>query len=147
MPSTHTNLHYHIVFSTKERLPLITDDWKDRLHAYLGGIVKTQEGVPLAIGGINDHAHLLVGLKSSHRLDYFIRDVKADSSKWVHLELGKKFEWQKGYGAFTVSPNAVENVKNYVIHQPEHHKRKTFKEEYVELLEASGTEYDEKFLW
>jgi len=147
MPSTHTNLHYHIIFSTKERFPLITDDWKDRLHAYLGGIVKTQNGVPVAIGGINDHVHLLVGLKSSHRLDYFIRDVKADSSKWAHSELRKKFEWQKGYGAFTVSPNAVENVRSYVLNQVEHHRRKTFKEEYVELLKASGTEYDEKFLW
>jgi putative transposase len=103
--------------------------------------------VPLAIGGINDHAHLLVGLKSSHRLDYFIRDVKGDSSHWIHTELEKKFEWQKGYGAFTVSPNAVENVRRYIINQPEHHRKKTFKEEYVELLEASGTEYDEQYLW
>lgn len=147
MPSTHTSLHYHIVFSTKERFPLITDDWKERLHAYLGGIVKNLDGVPLSIGRNSDHVHLLVGLKSSHRLDYFIRDVKADSSKWTHTELRKNFEWQKGYGAFTVSPNAVEKVRSYIINQPEHHKRKTFQEEYVELLEASGTAYDEKFLW
>lgn len=147
MPSTHTNLHYHIVFSTKERLPLITKDWIERLHAYVGGIIKTQGGVAVAVGGIDDHVHLLAGLKSSHRLDYFIRDVKADSSKWIHEELGKKFEWQKGYGAFTVSPNAVNSVRKYVLNQEDHHRTKSFKEEYVELLEVSGTKYDEKFLW
>ena len=147
MPSTHTNLHFHIIFSTKERLPLITKDWLERLHAYIGGIVKTQDGVPVAIGGINDHVHLLVGLRSSHRLDYFIRDVKADSSHWIHTELNKKFEWQKGYGAFTVSPNAVSSVRKYILNQAGHHRIKSFKEEYVELLAASGTRYDEKFLW
>lgn len=124
---------------------MLREDWKERLHAYLGGIVKHLDGVPLAIGGINDHIHLLAGLKSSHRLDYFIRDVKADSSRWIHSELHKKFEWQKGYGAFTVSPNAVENVRSYVLNQVEHHKRKTFQEKYVESLAASNTKYDEKF--
>ncbi len=147
MPSTHTNLHYHIVFSTKERLPLIKDEWRNRLHSYLGGIVKNLEGVPLAIGGINNHVHLLVGLKSSHRLDYFVRDLKADSSKWIHTELKQKFEWQKGYGAFTVSPLGVENVRQYVLNQEIHHRQKTFENEYVELLEKSNTPYDEKYLW
>lgn len=147
MPSTHTNLHYHIVFSTKERLPLIKDEWRERLHAYLGGIVKNLEGVPLAIGGINNHVHLLVGLKSSHRLDYFVRDLKADSSKWIHTEIKEKFEWQKGYGAFTVSPLGIENVRQYVLNQEIHHRQKTFENEYVELLEKSNTPYDEEYLW
>ncbi|MBA4124210.1 MAG: IS200/IS605 family transposase [Acidobacteria bacterium] len=147
MPSTHTNLHYHIVFSTKERLPLIKEEWRERLHAYLGGIVKNLEGVPLAIGGINNHVHLLVGLKSSHRLDYFVRDLKADSSKWIHTEIKEKFEWQKGYGAFTVSPLGIENVRQYVLNQEIHHRQKTFENEYVELLEKSNTPYDEEYLW
>lgn len=147
MPSTHTNLHFHIVFSTKERLPLIKAEWRNRLHAYLGGIVRNLGGVPLAIGGINNHVHLLIGLKSSHRLDYFIRDLKADSSAFVHRELKEKFEWQKGYGAFTVSPSAVASVKNYILNQETHHRKKTFEIENVELLEASQTPYDEKYLW
>ena len=147
MPSTHTNLHYHIIFSTKERLPLIKEEWRERLHAYLGGIVKNLEGVPLAIGGINNHVHLLVGLKSSHRLDYFVRDLKADSSAFVHKVLKEKFEWQKGYGAFTVSPLGVENVRQYVLNQEIHHRQKTFENEYVELLEKSNTPYDENYLW
>lgn len=147
MPSTHTNLHYHIVFSTKERLPLIKKEWRERLHAYLGGIVKNLEGVPLAIGGTNNHVHLLVGLKSSHRLDYFVRDLKADSSAFVHKELKEKFEWQKGYGAFTVSASGVEIVRQYVLNQETHHRQKTFENEYVALLEKSNTPYDEKYLW
>ena len=91
MPSTLTSLHYHITSSTKNRLPLIKKGWRNDLHGYMGGIIKGLDGIPLAIGGINDHVHLLVGLKSSHRLDYFLRDVKADFSSWVHNDLKKKF--------------------------------------------------------
>ena len=111
MPSTHISLHLHLVFSTKTRIPMIAGEWCDRLHAYLGGIVKGLGGVPLAIGGTEDHVHLLVGLNSSHRLDYFMRDVKADSSEWVHKEIGQRmFGWQKGYGAFSVSPSNLDAV-------------------------------------
>lgn len=148
MPSTHTSLHFHLVFSTKERVPMIAHEWQERLHAYLGGIVKGLDGVALAVGGVADHVHLLVGLKSSHRLDYFIRDLKADSSVWMRSEIGRReFEWQKGYGAFSVSPSNIESVKRYVLHQEEHHRRKTFQEEYVEFLTASGIDYDERYLW
>jgi len=148
MPSTHLSLHYHFVFSTKERYPLIMKEWRADLHAYLGGIVKGLNGVPLAIGGVADHAHLLVGLRATHRLDYVLRDLKADSSGWVHRVVGqKKFEWQTGYLGLTVSPSAVEQVRRYIQNQESHHERKTFKEEYIELLKMSGIEYDERFLW
>ena len=147
MPSTHTNLHYHLVFSTKDHVRLIRPEWKERLHAYLGGIVKNMEGTPLAVGGISDHVHMLIGLRSSHRLDYVIRDIKADSTVFVKGEFEKKFSWQKGYGAFTVSPSGIEAVKRYVLDQESHHQRKTFKEEYVELLNKSNTPYDETYLW
>jgi REP element-mobilizing transposase RayT len=139
MPSTHISLHLHLVFSTKERMPMIAREWRDRLHAYLGGIVKGLGGVPLAIGGTEDHVHLLVGLNSSHRLDYFMRDLKADSSEWVHKEIGtRRFGWQKGYGAFSVSPSNIEGVSRYVRSQEQHHQRRTFQEEYLELLKSSG---------
>lgn len=147
MPSTHTNLHYHIVFSTKDRLPLITNDIRSDLHAYLGGIVKNLEGVPLAIGGTTDHVHLLIGLKPTHRLSDLMRELKSSSSEWMNKEKRKKFAWQTGYGAFTVSPSGIDNVKNYILHQAEHHQRKTYREEYVELLKLSKTDYDERFLW
>ncbi len=147
MPSTHTSLNFHLVFSTKERLPLIVEDWRDRLHAYLGGLVKGLNGMPLAVGGVADHVHLLVSLKTTYRFDYFMRDLKGDSSEWVHKELQKKFEWQKGYGAFTVSPGARENVRKYVMDQAEQHRRKSFQEEYIELLQLNDIEYDERYLW
>ncbi len=94
MPSTHTSLHYHLVFSTKDRRPFITGDWREDLYGYLGGIVKNQGGILLAVGGIEDHVHLLVGLKTSHRLDYFLRELKASSSGWVRREKNPKFAWQ-----------------------------------------------------
>ena len=147
MPSSHVSSNFHLVFSTKERLPLITEDWRERLHAYLGGIVKGTDAMTLAIGGVADHVHLLVSLKSKHRLDYFLRDLKADSSNWIHTELRENFEWQKGYGAFSVSPSSIEGVKKYIVNQEKHHEKKTFKTEYVELLNLSEIEYDEKYLW
>ena len=148
MPSTHINLHIHIVFSTKDRMPSIAEDWRARLHAYLGGIVRGLGATPVAIGGTADHVHLLIGLKSSHRLDYLVRDVKADSSEWIHREIGKRlFACQKGYGAFAVSPTNMERVRSYVEKQEDHHKRLTYEEEYVELLRSSGIEYDEQYLW
>ena len=147
MPSTHTSLHYHLVFSTKDRLPLITDDWREDLYGYMGGIVKNQGGVLLAIGGIEDHVHLLVGLTASHRLDYFMRELKASSSGWAHRGDKPNFAWQNGYGAFAVSATSLDKVKNYIRHQIEHHHGKNFQTEYVELLELSNVEYDEKYLW
>src|ERR1044071_7829369 len=102
MPSTHTSLHYHLIFSTKDRRPLITDDWREDLYGYLGGIVKNQNGIMLTVGGIEDHVHLLVGLKASHRLDYFLRELKASSSGWAQREKNPTFAWQNGYGAFAV---------------------------------------------
>jgi|SRR5580765_3926180 len=148
MPSTHLSLHLHLVFSTKDRTASISKEWRSRLHSYLGGIVKGLGGTPLAIGGTADHVHLLVGFKSSHRLDYFVRDLKADSSEWIHREIGQRlFAWQKGYGAFSVSPSSVERVRNYVLNQQQRHRRLTFEEEYLELLNSSSIEYDERYLW
>ncbi len=148
MPSTHLSLHYHLVFSTKNRLPLISKEWRANLHAYLGGIVKGLNGVPLAIGGIEDHAHLLVGLRATHRLDYVLRDIKADSSGWVHNVVGsKKFDWQPGYLGVTVSPSQIERVKKYVLNQEKHHRRQSFQEEYLEMLRLSAIEYDERYVW
>lgn len=147
MPSSHIASYFHLVFSTKDRRRIIAPDWEPRLHAYMGGIVKGLDGVPLKIGGVEDHIHVLVSLKSKHRLDYFLRDLKADSSEWVHKEVMKLFEWQKGYGAFSVSPTAVPAVQRYIENQKEHHRRVDFKAEYMELLKKSGVEFDEKFLW
>ena len=123
MSSTYLSLHYHIVFSTKHRQPLIEESWRERLHEYLGGTVKGLEASAQGVGGTNDHVHLLVGLKSTHCLADFLRELKKASSVWIHDDIGlAKFAWQEGYGAFTVSPPARESVKRYIANQEEHHK-------------------------
>ena len=148
MPSTHVSLHYHIVFSTKDRRPFISTDIRPRLHAYLGGIVRTLDGTPLEVGGPDDHVHLLVGLKATHLLADMMRVLKADSSKWVHGELGLPgFAWQEGYGAFTVSRSDVSTVRGYVQKQEEHHRTRSFQDEYRELLLKHEIEFDERYLW
>jgi REP element-mobilizing transposase RayT len=148
MPSTHLSLHCHIVFSTKERIAFISTDWRGRLHSYLGGIARGLGTTPLAIGGTADHAHVLIGLTSSHRLDYVVRDLEADSSEWIHNEIGKRsFAWQKGYGAFSVSSTDLGRVTNYLARQEEHHQRTTFQDEYLELLKSSRIEFDERYIW
>lgn len=148
MPSTHLSLHYHLIFSTKDRSAHMHQDWRGRLHTYLGGIVNDLGGVPEAIGGVEDHVHLLVGLRATHRLADVLRDIKAGSSRWVHEEMKKPlFAWQDGYGAFTVSHSRIEAVKNYIAKQEEHHRKQSFQEEYLQFLKESGVEYDEKYLW
>ncbi len=148
MPSTHLSLHFHVVFSAKDRYPFFDETWRPRLHEYLGGLVRAAESVPEAVGGTADHVHLLVGLKATHTLASFVQDIKQTSSRWIHETMGvKNFTWQAGYGAFTVSPNGREAVRNYIAHQAEHHRAKTFQEEYVEFLNKSGVEYDERYLW
>ncbi len=148
MPSTHTSLHYHLVFSTKERAPIIHPDIRDRVHAYLGGVIRGIGGTPLEVGGVADHVHLVIGLKPTHVLADVMRALKGDSSKWIHAELRvRDFAWQEGYGAFTVSKSGVERVREYVRNQEEHHRKRTFREEYLDLLEKMEIEYDERYLW
>lgn len=148
MPSTHLSLHYHLIFSTKDRRAQLQPEWRGRLHAYLGGIVNELNGVPEAVGGVADHVHLLIGLRATHCLADVLRQLKSSSSKWVHEEMQKPlFAWQDGYGAFTVSASRIEAVKQYIAKQEEHHRRKTFQEEYLEFLKESGIEYEEKYLW
>ncbi|MBC7931570.1 MAG: IS200/IS605 family transposase [Rubrivivax sp.] len=148
MPSTHLSLHYHIIFSTKNRQALVAKAWRGRLHAFLGGAVRNVGGVPEAIGGTNDHVHLLVGLRATHTLADMLRDIKSASSHWIHDTIGMRdFAWQDGYGAFTVSASQIEKVKNYIVSQEEHHRNLSFQDEYIEFLKQSGVEFDERFLW
>ncbi len=147
MSSTHLSLHYHLVFGTKARTPLIVSAWRGRLHAFLGGSINTLGGIAEIVGGVADHVHLLVGLRATHRLADVLREIKSVSSAWVHREIGEAtFAWQEGYGAFSVSASMLESVCSYIKHQEEHHRQRSFREEYVELLKRSGVKYDERFL-
>ena len=148
MPSTHLALHFHVVFSTKDREPLILPEWKDRFHSFIGGAARALEVIPEAVGGVPDHVHLLLGLRATHSLATVMREIKAVSSRWVHEEIGQTtFSWQEGYGAFTVSPSHCETVRAYIAGQEEHHRTRSFQEEYVKFLKKCGVGYDERFLW
>jgi putative transposase len=147
MPSTHTSLLYHLVFSTKNREPLIAAEWRSRLHEYLGGAVRGLDGVPQGVGGVADHIHLLVGLKPTHCLSDFMRELKKASSNWVAETMRlPTFRWQEGYGAFTVSASAKADVQDYIARQEEHHRLRTFQEEYILMLQKSGIEFDDRYL-
>jgi len=147
MSSTYLSLHYHLVFGTKNRIPSIDIPWRSRLHEYMGGTVCGLNGFPEGIGGTADHVHLLVALKSNHRLADVMRELKKASSAWVHEEIGQRnFACQEGYAAFTVSATVREAVRKYISSQEEHHRLKSFREEFVELLEKAGVEYDSRYL-
>ncbi len=145
MPSTFLSLHYHVVFSTKHREPLIALDWRAKLHDYLGGTIRGRGAHPRAVGGVADHVHLLLDLKATHCLADFMRELKKAASAWCREKV-PRFAWQDGYAAFTVGPNALDGVRHYIAHQEEHHRTKSFREELVELLEKAGIEYDPNYL-
>jgi putative transposase len=149
MPQTFTQLHYHLVFSTKHRTPVITPDICASLWKYLGTIVKSKQGFPIQIGGTADHVHLLVTLRQQPALADFLRELKADSSGWVHDNFPgtSDFWWQTGYAAFTVSHSNIDAVKAYIANQEQHHKERSFQDEYRTMLIKHGIEFDEQYLW
>jgi REP element-mobilizing transposase RayT len=123
-------------------------EWRDELHRYLGGTVKALDGVALNVGGVEDHVHLLVGLKPTHTVSDVIRDSKKSSSAWIHDNVGsREFAWQEGYGGFTVSQSNLDAVSRYITQQEEHHKKRSFQDEYREFLTRHGVDFDEKYLW
>ena len=127
---------------------MINASWRPALHEYIGGIIKGLGGVPEKIGGVENHVHLLIGLKSTHCLADFVRELKKASTSWIReqTKLGEKFTWQGGYAAFTVSATSLESVRDYIAKQEEHHRVKSFREELVAMLEKAGIPYDAKYL-
>ncbi len=145
--STYHSLNYHITFSTKNRTPWIKSHWIGRLHAYIGGTVNDLGGKALNIGGVEDHVHLLIGLKPTHCISDFMRELKKSASKWVHEMIEfPPFEWQDGYAVFSVSPTGRESVTKYIENQKEHHRKKSFREELIFMLKKAGIEFDPKYL-
>ena len=147
MSHTYSNLVYHIVFSTQGHLPLITNEIKAELYAYMGGLVKELNGKPLIINGIADHVHMLIVLPPNVSVSDVMRFVKANSSRWMKERFGKPFAWQKGFGVFSVSRSGVDAVAKYIRDQEIHHRKFDFRTEFVSLLEKNGVEYDDKYLW
>jgi putative transposase len=147
MPSTFTSLDYHLVFSTKDRRPSIETNWRAKLHEYLGGTVNGLGGTAKGVGGTADHVHLPVGLRPTHTLSDFMRELKKATSVWVDEEIKvRSFAWQEGYGAFSVSPTARSKVRAYIANQEEHHRTKSFREEFVEFLQQAEILFEDKYL-
>ena len=147
MSSTYLSLHYHLVFSTKDREPIVATTWRRQLHKYLAGTVEGLGPQCEIVGGTADHVHLLVRLRATHALADFMRELKRASSIWVHSDMSKlKFAWQEGYAAFTVSPSASDEVRRYIENQEEHHRERSFREELKIMLQRSGVKFDERYL-
>ena len=145
---SYTRLLYHIVFSTKERRPLLTGELGRRTIEYIGGICRELNGQLLAAGSSADHLHLAVAVHPSVAVADLVGRVKSGSSGWIHGEFpeGREFSWQDGYAAFSVSPSVVARVKRYIQGQAEHHKKVSFQEELIALLKRHGIEYDERYI-
>jgi len=149
MANTYTALHYHVVFSTKNREPWITTEHEQRIWSYLGGIARENDIKPLMIGGIENHVHLLLGIPAALAVSKAVQMIKGGSSAWIKEMLPgmKGFGWQDGYGAFTVSKSLVPEVTRYVSEQRQHHQGRTFEQEYRSLLERHEIKFDERYMF
>lgn len=148
MPQSLAQIYVHLVFSTKDRECFIVPDVQPRLHAYLAGTLNAIDCSALEIGGMPDHVHLLFRLGRTITLSDMVKEAKVESSKWMQEEGGvPMFAWQAGYGAFSVSASQLEVVTEYIRHQQEHHKTRTFQDEFRALLERYQVSYNEAYMW
>ncbi len=147
MAHTYSNHLYHIVFSTKERLPLIKGEIKNELHAYVASLVKEKGGRVMMINSMPDHIHMLVVLPPDVSVSEVLKFVKANSSRWFKHRFGKPFAWQIGFGSFTVSRSGVDAVAKYIRDQEIHHRKMDYRDEFVTFLQKNQVDFDEEFLW
>ena len=147
--STHQQLLYHIVFSTKNRQRWLTDVFREKVFAYMAGTAKELNGFAIKVGGFYDHVHLLVRIPAKIAVSEFVGQLKANTSKHINDKSGliRKFGWQDGYGAFTVSVSAKDQVVAYIESQMEHHKKQTFEDEYLAMLAKHEVEFDPRFVF
>ena len=148
MPGTYSQVLLHVVFSTKQREKWISAQIAERLFPYIGGIIRTEKGTLLDVGGMEDHVHLYLRWRPDESISNLMRVVKARSSKWVHETIPRlaAFAWQEGYSAFSVSKSQEDVVKKYIANQAEHHRREDFRSELLRLLRAHGIEFDERYV-
>ena len=149
MPGTFSQIYIQVVFAVKRRENLLQKPWRDEVFKYMAGIIKEKNQKPIIVNGVTDHVHLFIGLKPVMSLSDLVRDVKNNTTNFINDRkfLNTKFSWQEGYGAFSYSHSQLDTVYQYILNQEEHHKKKTFKAEYLELLEKFEIEYDEKYLF
>jgi len=149
MPQSLARIPVHVVFTTKDRVPMIPGDRCEELHAYCGGVIKSLACTPIAVGGTSDHLHALFDLGRQANVADVIGKVKANSSRWIKQMPGVRpdFSWQSGYGAFAVSHSNVEGVRQYIQTQAEHHRVRSVQDEIRDLLLENGVEFDDRFVW
>lgn len=149
MPNTYTQIHIHAVFVVQSKECNISPKWEEEMYKYIMGIIKTNKHKPLVINGTENHIHILFGMRPSQSLSDLMQDIKGSSSKWINEKkfLKGKFAWQEGYGAFSYSKSQLPVLINYINNQKEHHRKKKFLDEYMELLESFGIEYDKLFIF
>lgn len=149
MPNTYTQLYVQVVFAVKGRHSLIKPEFREEIHKYITGIVSNRNQKLLQIYAMPDHTHILIGMKPDISISDLVRDIKAGSSKLINDNnfVKGKFNWQSGFGAFTYSKSQVDSVVRYIANQADHHKKRTFKEEYIDFLEKFEVEYNEKYLF
>jgi REP element-mobilizing transposase RayT len=140
---------YHIIFSTKNREPMIQKSFQDNLYAYIGGIIRDRKGALIEIGGIADHIHILAKLHQSHATESIVRDLKSGSSRWVNenKKCNGHFAWQTKYGSFTVSQTAIPDVIDYIRNQESHHAKESFQDEFRRFIQKHGFAIDERYMW
>jgi putative transposase len=148
MSQSFTNLLYHIIFSTKDRRPLITIDHQPRLYEYVGGVICGVGGIALGVNGTDDHLHVVAKLRPDRALSDVLRELKANASGWMHdvFPRLKDFSWQRGYAAFTVSQSNLKQVQAYIARQKEHHAKVSFRDEFINFLKANRIAFDERYL-
>ena len=149
MSNTYTQIHIHAVFAVQNRESLIQKSWRERLYQYIIAIMQKHEHKVLSIGGMADHVHLFFGFRPTQSLSSLMQEVKRDSSEWINQNkfvLGR-FSWQEGYGAFSYGKSQIDDVVKYIHNQEKHHSKRTFTEEYKEILDRFGVEYDKRFVF
>jgi REP element-mobilizing transposase RayT len=148
MSNTYTQIYLQFVFAVQDRASLIRAVWKDELYKYITGIVQNNKHKLIAINGMSNHVHVFVGYKPHQSIPDLLQDIKGSSSGWINKKgfVKGKFRWQEGYGAFSYSHSQIDNVVKYIMNQEQHHKKKSFREEYLELLNRFDIDYDERYI-
>jgi putative transposase len=149
MANTYTQIHIHAVFAVQNRDAVISSKWKEELYRYITGVIQARDHKLLAIGGMPDHIHILIGFRPKQSLSELMQDIKGSSSKWIKEKqlIRCRFSWQEGYSAFSYSRSDLQNVIRYIQNQREHHRKVTFMEEYVALLKEFEVEYDLRYIF
>jgi REP element-mobilizing transposase RayT len=148
MGNTYTQIHIHAVFAVQNRLSLIQKQWEEELHKYISGIITNNGHKLLQIGGMPDHIHVLFGMRPTQSLSNLMQDIKGNSSMWINQKrlIAGRFSWQEGFGAFSYGKSQIDNVVKYIQQQENHHKKRTFEDEYLELLKLFNVDYNEKYI-